>query len=269
MSIWTKWNRFILFFLFIFLLGACSNDKAGDEEDGKTINIDEPLMISAASSLTDALLEIKDLFETEYPIEITYNFSGSGKLAQQIEQGAPVDVYISANENWLQLLIEHDFIVEDSITHVTGNSLVLIGQKTSKLTYDDLNEIDPNEIEQIALGHPDSVPAGAYTKQALQAIGKWESLEDKFVYAQDVRQVLAYVETGNADLGFVYASDAIFSEHINVLTIVDTSLHDTITYPAGIVTHAKHRAAAEKFLEFIMTEEAQSVFTKYGFTNEH
>lgn len=254
--------------LFMMLLVSGCSQSEEDVEIEEETEISGPLMISAAASLNEVLLEIKALFEEEYSIEITYNFGGSGKLAQQIEQGAPVDIFISASEDWMQILLEHDFLKEESLTNVTGNELVLITSSDANFTYTDIAQLDANEIEQFALGHPESVPAGAYAKQALEKAGRWDELSEHFVYTQDVRQVLAYVETGNADIGIVYASDAALSENVKVLATIDVALHDDILYPAAIISHAKNEAAANKYLEFLTSDVAQDIFTKYHFSNE-
>lgn len=263
-------NQFVwaLVLIVIFILSSCSKAENHSEEiqsHESEPQITGTLMVSAAASLTDALLEIKQAFEAEHDVEITFNFGGSGKLAQQIEQGAPVDVFISANTNWMDILVEHDFILSDSLTNVISNELVLIAHRDEPFTYDQLSAINTNEIAQFAIGHPESVPAGTYAKQALVASGLWNELEQKVVYTQDVRQVIAFVATGNADLGIVYASDALIAEEVKVLTTIDASLHDDIAYPAAIVTHAKNQPAAAAFLTFLTSAQAQEIFTRYGF----
>lgn len=263
-------NQFVwaLVLIVIFILSSCSKAENHSEEiqsHESEPQITGTLMVSAAASLTDALLEIKQAFEAEHDMEITFNFGGSGKLAQQIEQGAPVDVFISANTNWMDILVEHDFILSDSLTNVISNELVLIAHRDAPFAYDQLSAINTNEIAQFAIGHPESVPAGTYAKQALVASGLWNELEQKIVYTQDVRQVIAFVATGNADLGIVYASDALIAEEVKVLTTIDASLHDDIAYPAAIVTHAKNQPAAAAFLTFLTSAQAQEIFTRYGF----
>lgn len=263
-------NQFVwaLVLIVIFILSSCSKAENHSEEiqsHESEPQITGTLMVSAAASLTDALLEIKQAFEAEHDVEITFNFGGSGKLAQQIEQGAPVDVFISANTNWMDILVEHDFILSDSLTNVISNELVLIAHRDEPFTYDQLSAINTKEITQFAIGHPESVPAGTYAKQALVASGLWNELEQKIVYTQDVRQVIAFVATGNADLGIVYASDALIAEEVKVLTTIDASLHDDIAYPAAIVTHAKNQPAAAAFLTFLTSAQAQEIFTRYGF----
>ncbi|MFD2130707.1 molybdate ABC transporter substrate-binding protein [Pseudogracilibacillus auburnensis] len=276
-----KHIKMLLFALFVIVfVVACSNDggeeetttneseeSATNESDEGTKSEGEPaeLFISAAASLTDAMDEIKPLYEEEHNVELTFNFAGSGKLAQQIQQGAPVDVFISANENWMDTLVEENLIKEDTRVDVTGNKLVLIVRKDSTIDYSSFEDIELDDVEQIAIGNPESVPAGEYTEAVLKAIDKWDELESKFVFAQDVRQVLTYVETGNAEIGFVYESDAISSDQVKILTESDPSMHDAIIYPGAVTADSEQEEKANQFIEFLLSDEGQEILGKYGF----
>ena len=255
-------KKYITFILsFVLWLTACAT--SGDTEATEQ---PKELTISAAASLTDAMDELKEIYEAENNVELTFNFAGSGKLAQQIQQGAPVDVFISANENWLDTLLEEGLIDTDSTTEVTGNKLVLIAENDATLKYDSFSDIDINDLSNIAVGKPESVPAGEYTKKALEAIDKWEEIEPYIVYAKDVRQVLTYVETGNAEIGFVYESDALSSDKVEILTESNPKEHDSIIYPGGVTIETEQKEAAEDFLAFMISDEAQIVLETYGFT---
>src|SRR5699024_1091256 len=149
-------------------------------------------------------------YESEHPkIELEFNFAGSGKLAQEIQQGAAVDVFISGNESWMDTLVHGEEIDKSEGLDVTGHRLVMSTQNDTEIQYESFDEIDGSELDQIAIGNLDSVPAGEYSKEVLDRLEKWDELENQFVYAKDVRQVLTYVESGNADIGFVYESDAL------------------------------------------------------------
>lgn len=256
-----KKQYIVLMLAFVLLLTSCStNNDTGATEQPKE------LTISAAASLTDAMDELKEIYEAEHNVELTFNFAGSGKLAHQIQQGAPVDVFISANENWLDTLLEEGLIDADSTTDVTGNKLVLIAEKDTTLAYDSFSDINVKELSNIAVGKPESVPAGEYTKKALEAIDKWEEIEPYIVYAKDVRQVLTYVETGNAEIGFVYESDALSSDKVEILTESNPNEHDPIIYPGGVTTETEQEEVAEDFLAFMTSDEAQEILETYGFT---
>src|SRR5690625_1709147 len=188
-------KRFMQLLLILFLLSVfvgCGDGKEKESSSatvkGKNKSDRSELLVSAAISLTDALNEIAKIYETDNNVNITFNFAGSGKLAQQIQQGAPVDVFISANENWMDMLIEEELIKEETKEDITGNKLVLITRKDSSFLLDSFKELQANDIDQIAIGNPESVPAGEYTVAVLKNIDKWDELENKFVYAQDVRQ---------------------------------------------------------------------------------
>lgn len=248
-----KKTRVLILTVALFLLTACSSTK--DEKI--------TLTISAAISLTDALEEIKEVYEAEHDVELIFNLAGSGTLAQQIGQGAPVDLFISANEQWMDTLEEDGLIIPGTRSDVTGNQLALIAHTDSTLTYQSFEESIP---EDLAIGNPDSVPAGAYTKEALSALGVWETIEDKLILAKDVRQVLTYIETGNATAGFVYESDARTSDHVQIVTIIGDKYHDPITYPGAIMTNTDHEDEAKALLNYLMTDDAQNIFQAHGFT---
>src|SRR5699024_901877 len=149
--------------------------------------------------------ELKSIYQEEHPsVTLIFNFASSGKLAQQIQQGAPVDVFISANGNWMDTLMKDNYVDTQDLVDVTENQLVLIAEKSSTLPYTSFDNIKKEDFSQIAIGNPETVPAGHYTKIALHNIGIWDQLTDQIVFAKDVRQVLTYVETGNTELGFVY-----------------------------------------------------------------
>lgn len=194
----------LLPFALLLILTSCSNSKTKPQENTN-------LMISAAVSLTDALEEIKILYEENHPIDLTYILEGSGSLAQKIQQGAPVDIFISANQDWMDTLATDDLLIEATRKDITGNRLVLITGNNSPINYQSIKDIQTDELEQIAIGNPESVPAGKYAAQVLQNLNLWDRLESKLILGKDVRQVLTYVETGNVDIGFVYESDALSS----------------------------------------------------------
>src|SRR5690625_832192 len=179
--------KYILFSLVIlFSLSACANDEQGTS--GKT------LTISAAVSLADVLKEIEALYREEQSIELTFNLGGSGTLVQQIQQGAPADLFISANEEWMETLKKNELILQDTYTEITSNELVLIANDEN-LKGQPIEELIKNSQGKIAIGHPDSVPAGKYAKQMLENLNLWDTIEDCLVRAKDDRQVLTYVET--------------------------------------------------------------------------
>lgn len=254
-------------FLFSLSLVACSEDGSDSKTDDSNLNEETTtLTISAAVSLTDALEEIKEIYEKNHQVELTFNLGGSGTLAQQIEQGAPADLFISANQDWMDTLEEKDEIIGDTRVDVTGNKLVLITGESSDISYQSLDEIALDELDKVAIGNPESVPAGAYTEDTLKSIGIWDDLDEKAIFAKDVRQVLTYVESGNADIGFVYESDARSSDEIEILATAEEDDHDPIIYPMAIVTDTAHEELTQEFADFLETDEAQEILENHGFT---
>lgn len=255
--------------LLVLVLGACSNDDkdkatAPDVEASKTTQ-PVPLMISAAVSLTDALEEIRGIYEEEHNVKLTYNLEGSGSLAQKIQQGAPVDVFISASQDWMDTLEEESLIDESTREDITGNKLVLITGKDSDINITSIDDIQVDDITQLSIGNPESVPAGKYTEQVLQHLNLWEALESKIVIGKDVLQVLTYVETGNVDIGFVYESDALSSDEIKILAMAEDGTHDPVIYPGAVLKDTKHEKEAADFLTFMTSDVAQEILVKHGF----
>ncbi|MDQ0216060.1 molybdate transport system substrate-binding protein [Oikeobacillus pervagus] len=261
---------FLTFFLIATMIFSGCQSKENDtgeqvEKDQKTTEKVE-LTVSAAASLTDAMAEIEKAFLKEYSsIDLTFSFGGSGNLAKQIEQGAPVDVFLSADSKWTDTLAKKDLVLKDTITSFTGNKLVLISPKDSEPNITSFQELKSNDWKQLSIGEPESVPAGQYSKDTLESINLWNHVKDKIIFAKDVRQVLTYVESGNADLGIVYSSDALMSDKVQVLAEAEEKWHDPIVYPAAVVKASKHQDEAKQFVEFLSSEKAQSILKKYGF----
>ena len=244
-----------IFVLISLLISGCANSTTESIE----------MNISAAVSLTDALEEIKTIYEKDHNVKLTYILGGSGKLAQQIQQGAPVDVFLSANQDWMDTLEKENLLINETRADITGNKIVLITGTDSSISYDSIEDIKASELQQVAIGNPESVPAGQYTEQLLNNLDLWAELKSKIVFAQDVRQVLTYVETGNVDIGFVYESDAISSTSVKILASADSSLHDSIIYPAAVLKDTKHEKEASNFVKFMASEKAQEILERHGF----
>ena len=223
--------------------------------------------VLAAASLTDALDEIIAEYEKDADYTITASYAGSGDLVQQIEGGAPCDIFISASKSNMDQLEEGEYINADTRQDLLTNTLTLIAtaEKADVVTMDNLTS---DEIGTIAIGEPETVPAGKYASQVFENMEITEDVEGKVVYAKDVRAVLSYVESGDADCGFVYRTDALLLDEENgsIIGDVDTSLHDAIVYPAAIMADAPQADGAADFYEFIQTDFAKEVFEKYGFS---
>ncbi len=247
------------------LLIACSqtNQNSNSEANAQQrVN----LTVSAASSLTDALPPIKKLYEQKNPrVSITYNFAGSGSLQRQIQQGAPVDVFISASVNKMDALHKEELLSQDSRKDLLQNQVVLIVPKNNT-TISDFKDLTGAEVEKISIGEPKSVPAGKYAKEVLTNMGIFEQLQSKTVFAKNVRQVLTYVETGNVDAGIVYTTDAKTSEKVKIAAVAPANSHSRVVYPVAVIKDSKNPTPAKEFIAFLSSKPASEVFEKYGFT---
>ena len=232
---------------------------------GTTAAAGQELTVSAAASLTNALPEIGKIFEKEHPgTKLVYNFAASGPLLQQIAQGAPVDVFASADQKTMNQAQEKGLIVPASRKNFVSNTLVLIAPEKSTLPLMGLKGLTASDIKRVALGNPASVPVGRYTQEALTKAELWETLKPKLIYGESVRQVLDYVSRGEVDAGFVFATDAAIAKgKVKVVTAVQG--HQPITYPVAIVAASQKQALARSFADFIMTPPAQEIFKKFGF----
>ena len=223
------------------------------------------LMVSAAASLRDALLEAEAAYRQGHSnIDFVNNFASSGTLAAQIDQGAPVDVFLSAAAKPMDDLESKGLIAAGTRRNLLRNTLVLIAPPDSGLR--DFQGLANPSIRSIAVGDPASVPAGLYARQTLAALHLLEKLDAKLVFGSDVRQVLTFVETGNADAGLVYSTDAQASGKVRVVAAAPESAHDPIVYPAAVVKGSRGEEAARKFVEYLGSPAAQQIFVRYGFT---
>ncbi|MBD8070494.1 molybdate ABC transporter substrate-binding protein [Bacillus sp. PS06] len=250
-------KKYAYLMIFFFLI-ACSNDAPSTKEE---------ITISAAASLTNALLEAKKEFELIHDsVEVHVNVGSSGTQQKQIEQGAPVDLFLSASSLNFHQLLDEGLIEQSSVIALLTNSIVLVKNKDSELAITDFSDVTNDSVKTIALGIPETVPVGQYSKELFLTLGIWDSIQPKIILAKDVRQVLTYVETGNVDAGIVYSSDALTSEKIEVMANAEKSLHSPIIYEMGIVKSSHKKELAAQFADFLQSEKALSIFRKYGFT---
>lgn len=223
------------------------------------------LLISAAASLKEVMEEIKPLYQRSNPgVNLTFNFGASGALLQQIEQGAPADIFISAARRQMDSLDQKAALVPGSRTNLAYNKLVLVVPNGSRAVTS-FNSLKQPEIKRIALGEPRSVPAGQYAEQVLQKLNLWNGVKSKLVYANNVRQVLAAVESGNADAGMVYLTDAKISKKVKVAVTADDSYHSPILYPMAVLKNSRNIEAARAFVRYLGGSEARGILRKYGF----
>jgi molybdate transport system substrate-binding protein len=221
--------------------------------------------VFAAASLTNALQEIAATYEKSSSDKIIFNFAASNVLDMQIEAGAPADIFFSADEAKMDDLAKQGLVVADSRKDLLSNSLVIVVPGDSSLALSSATQLADVRIKRIALGQPQSVPAGIYAKAYLQKIGIWDQVVARVIPSENVRAALAAVETGNADAGIVYKSDAMHSKKVKVAFEVPVADGPVITYPVAVLRDSKHAAAAKTFLDYLATPDSLKIFAKDGF----
>ncbi len=235
---------------------------------GQAIAADK-VTVFAAASLTNALQKIAEQYQQQNGVEVVSSFASSSVLARQIEQGAPADLFISADQQWMDDAVAKQSV--DNATRVTllGNDLVLIAPKNTKPPAVTLSAAtDWKSLlkgQRLAVGDPAHVPAGIYAKEALQKLGAWQSLESKLAPASNVRAALALVERNETPYGIVYGSDAVASKDVVVVGSFPADSHKPVEYPMAMVK-GHQSAAASAFWHYLQGPEAAAIFKQYGFT---
>jgi molybdate transport system substrate-binding protein len=228
---------------------------------------DQPtITIFAAASTTDVIQAIAGAYEASNHVKVVYSFASSSTLAKQIEQGAPADLFLSADEKWMDELEDHHSIVPTSRVDLMGNQLVLIEPLAKHLTISVIKGFDIGSAftGRLAIGDPTNVPCGIYAKQAFLALGWWDGLKDRLAPTLDVRAALRLIEIGESDLAVVYETDAQASSKVAVVATIPDNLHDPIRYPIAVTMTAKPGAAA--FLSYLQSPPARAILTSAGFT---
>jgi molybdate transport system substrate-binding protein len=223
------------------------------------------LMVAAAASLNNAFTEIGKAYEKATPgTRVLFNFAASGQLLQQIARGAPADVFAAADLETMDRAEQQRLILHSSRANFATNKLLLVVPADSKLEISKLQDLTSPQVQRIALGTPEIVPAGRYAKAALENAGLWPELTPKLIFTQNVRQSLDYVFRGEVDAGFVYASDAAVSP-VKVRTALEVALQSPVVYPIGAVKGFGNENRALDFIAFVRSDAGQAILAKYGF----
>ncbi len=249
---------------------SCSKDSPSESSQrAKETQVPQhqaELIVLGAMSLTDALTEISQRFEAEERIQVYCNFAGSSTLQRQIEKGAPADVFIAASSKQVEALQRNGWVYAETRQDVLINKLVLVAHIDASLPFAEPRALVQDAIKRIAIGEPNSVPAGIYGKEALMNLGIWDAVQQELVYGLNVRAALAYVESGNVDVGIVYQTDATISKKVKVIYQFPDSSHTPIVYPAVVIKGTKYESLARKFVEYLKTSDTAEIFEKYGFS---
>jgi molybdate transport system substrate-binding protein len=243
---------------------ACGGEPAIEAD----ANAPRPIVVAAASSLTDVMEAIGDLYASEGHPEPRFSFAATSELVRQIEQGGQVDVFVSADAEWMDYLSEKNLTDPATRRDVASNTLVLIapaGNPFDMTIGPGMELLQMLDGGRIAIANPDGVPAGKYAKQALELFGAWEELEGSIARTENVRAALRFVEAGEAAAGIVYATDALAAgDKVVIVGRFPPGSHAPIVYPAAAVSGG-HEEAAKAFLDFLATDKAKAIFTVGGF----
>jgi molybdate transport system substrate-binding protein len=278
---WMKKNIMIIFLttMLLTLLSGCST-KASDALDTDTStsvseasvvnksNTSEKveLVVAAAASLSNVAAEIVELYKTVAPnVTITYTFGSSGALQTQIEEGAPIDIFMSAANKQMTVLEQKGLIKNGSKKELLLNKVVLITSKDSTKKIKSFEDVATDKVSTIALGEPKSVPVGQYSEEIFTSLGILDKVKAKSNYGSDVRQVLTWMESGEVDCGVVYVTDAVASSKIKIVCEAPKDSHKPIIYPVAVIKSSKYSVEAQAFLDFLSTKEVENIFKKYGF----
>ncbi len=245
-------QRFCILFIFSLIISALSLRAA-------------EVTVFAAASLTDALTAIAANYEKQSDDKIIFNFAPSSTLARQIEEGAPADIFFSADEAHMNRIAEKGLVDVATRKSILGNSLVVVVPNNSTLEIKSAGDLTNAAIKQIALADPKAVPAGVYAKAWLQKLQLWRAVQPKVIPTENVRAALAAVASGNVDAGVVYKTDAAISRRVIITYEVPRADGPDINYPMALVKDSPQPEAAKKFLNYLSSKEAGQVFVRYGF----
>ena len=243
---------------FVFSLAGCSTEQ-------KVVENEDKILVAAAASLNKCVGdELIPLFNEKYPNVTVYaTYDSSGKLQTQIEEGAEVDVFMSAAMKQMNALNDKGLMDKDSVVQLLENKIVLIVPRNSDKEINSFDDILKSDM--IAVGDPESVPAGQYAKEALENLGMWDEVSSKSSFGTNVTEVLNWIAEGSAEAGIVYATDAASNDNVKVVAEAPEGSVSKVIYPAGIVQASANQESAKLFIEFLKSREAMEVFEKYGF----
>ncbi len=224
------------------------------------------ILVAAAASLQPSLQALTPIYtQANLNQTVNYNFAASGVLAQQIQQGAPVDVFIAAADKQINALQQQGLLAPGTQKTLLTNQLVLIAPTQSPISLTNFRQLTNPAIKRIAIGEPRTVPAGQYATEVFKNLGILELVKSKLVLGNNVKSVLTTVETGDVDAGIVYITDAKNSGKVQIVAIADPKLHSPIRYPIVILKSSKSLASSRNFVEFLSSKSATAIFKKYGF----
>ena len=226
---------------------------------------DTEITVLAASSLTEALQAVAAKWTAAGHPKVTFSFDASSRLAKQIEAASPADLFFSADTDWMDYLDQRSLIDNSTRVNLLGNALVVVVPATSTATFGSVKNLSRPEVKHLALA-AETVPAGKYARAALTSAGAWDAVKDRVVNGENVRTVLSWVAGKEAEVGFVYATDAKIEPKVKVALTVPAESYPPIVYPAAIVKTAAHAKEAAEFLAYCRSAAGMAIFLAAGFT---
>ena len=225
------------------------------------------ITVSAAASLKNAFEDMGKAFEAQNKgVKVYLNFASSGDLKKQIEAGAPVDVFASAAQREIDDLEQKGGLVAGTRRNFAANEMVLARPSASTIQLKSFNDLTRQEVRKIGIGNPPSVPAGMYAEQVFKYFGVWNTIKDKLIFGESVRQVLDYVARGEVDAGVVFSTDALLrSKDVVVVMKAPEGSHMAVVYPIAVVKNTKNEKVAKGFVDFVMSDNGRRILEKYGF----
>jgi molybdate transport system substrate-binding protein len=224
------------------------------------------LNVSAAASLTDALTAINNLYMQENSnVTIVANFASSGIIQQQIEQGAPADVFISAAAQQMQALQDENLIISDTRQNLLNNKIVLVVPANSTLQINNFMDLLNDDVEHIAIGDPEFVPSGIYGKMAFEAFGIYEQIQAKLILQIDTPHVIGIIESGDVEAGIVFSTDATIRDKVKIAANAPDEVNSKIVYPVAVIKASTNVEVAKAYIAFLLGDEAKAIFEQYGF----
>ncbi|MCR5517992.1 MAG: molybdate ABC transporter substrate-binding protein [Lachnospiraceae bacterium] len=243
--------------MLVSMVGCNKSDKKKSEK--------VELTILAAASLKDVTAKIKADYEKEHEdVTLTFSYGASGTLMNQIKEGAPCDVFMSAAKKQMNTLIEEGLVNKDDSKELLENKVVLIVPKGEKKisSFEDVK----TKAGKIALGEESSVPVGQYAAEVFKNLNMYDEVKAKAVYGNDVKAVLSYVESGNVDCGVVYSTDALVSDKVEVVCSATMDMVSPVIYPVAVTKDSKHAKEAKEFMDYLSGDKASKYFEEYGFS---
>ena len=253
-----------------FLVTGCGGQSASTSSSSSSSSSggsQKVLHVLAAASLTNVMQDIAKEYEQQHPdVKVEFNFGSSGALQQAIENGGQSDLFVSAAQKQMNALEKAGLLADGTRQDLLINDVVLIVPKDSKKDIKSFEDLNTDKVQKLALGEPKGVPVGQYSEQIFTYMKNLDAMKAKAVYGTDVRQVLSWIEQGEADAGLVYATDAAITDGVKVVAKAPADSHKPIIYPVSVLKDSKQLDLAKDFEQFLLNDTSKALFEKYGFT---